>query len=119
MKKYQIIYADPPWEIKKIKRKVRPNQIEMDYPTMSLDEIKKLDINGISEDNSVCFLWTIQRYLPFAFDVLKEWGFKYQRTITWDKQAVIGLDQDCGETDRISKAISDEIHKRLGLTGGG
>ncbi len=84
--KYNVIYIDPPWDIKKIQRKVRPNQIEMDYPTMTLDQIKNLPIKSISEDNSVCFLWTIQKYLPYAFDVLKEWGFKYQRTITWDKQ---------------------------------
>ena len=85
-KKYNIIYADCPWPIKKIIRKVRPNQIEMDYPTMSLEEIKKLPISDISEENCVCFLWTIQKYLPYTFDVLREWGFKYQRTITWDKQ---------------------------------
>jgi len=85
MKKYQIIYADPPWRIQKIKRKVRPNQVDMDYPMMDLEDIKKLPIYNISEDNSVCFLWTIQRYLKDAFDVLAEWGFKYQRTITWDK----------------------------------
>lgn len=24
-KKYNVIYADPPWDVKKIKRKVRPN----------------------------------------------------------------------------------------------
>jgi len=86
MKKYNIIYADPPWEIKKMKRKVRPNQIAMDYPTMSFERIKSLNVEAITEDDCVCFLWTIQKYLPFAFDVLKSWGFKYQRTITWDKQ---------------------------------
>lgn len=85
-KKYNIIYADPPWQVKKIKRKVRPNQIKMDYPMMSLESIKMLPIQTISQDNSVCFLWTIQKYLPESFDVLKMWGFKYQRTITWDKQ---------------------------------
>lgn len=85
MKKYQIIYADPPWDVKKIIRKVRPNQVEMDYPTMSLDAIKQLPIRNISEENSVCFLWTTHSYLPKSFDVLSSWGFKYQRTITWDK----------------------------------
>jgi len=85
-KKYDIIYADPPWDIKKIQRKVRPNQISMDYPTMTLDEIKQLPISSISEGNSVCFLWTIQKYLPYAFDVLKTWGFTYLLTTTWDKQ---------------------------------
>lgn len=84
-KKYSIIYADPPWEVKKIKRKVRPNQVEFDYPTMTLEEIKNLPVSSITQDNAFCFLWTIQSYLPYAFDVLKAWGFKYQRVITWDK----------------------------------
>ena len=84
--KYGIIYADPPWDVKKIKRNVRPNQISFDYPTMSLEEISKLNIKEISADNSVCFLWATQAYLPKAFQVLECWGFKYQRTITWDKQ---------------------------------
>jgi len=85
MKKYQIIYVDPPWQIKKIQRKVRPNQVKMDYPTMSVEEIMALQIQSISEDQSVCFLWTIQKYLRQSFDVLEAWDFKYQRTITWDK----------------------------------
>jgi len=88
MKLYQVIYADPPWQINKIKRKVRPNQVKMDYPMMSLGEIKSFG-SRLEEHlaNDCClFLWTIQRYLPDAFKVVKDWGFKYQRTITWDKQ---------------------------------
>ena len=84
-KKYNIIYADPPWKIKKIKRKSRPNQIKMDYPVMELEDIKNLPVKNISKDNSVLFLWTIQKYLKDSFDVMNQWGFKYQRTITWDK----------------------------------
>jgi N6-adenosine-specific RNA methylase IME4 len=100
-KKYSVITVDPPWPIKKIQRKVRPNQIEMDYKTMSIDDIADLPINDIADlpindiadlpindiagDNSVCFLWTIQKYLPLSFDILEKWGFKYQRVITWDK----------------------------------
>ena len=84
-KKYDTILIDPPWEIKKIKRKVRPNQVEMDYDFLPIDVIRDLPIKSISEDNAVCFLWTIQKMLPYAFDILKHWGFKYQRTITWDK----------------------------------
>jgi len=84
-KKYQIIYADPPWPIKKIKRKVRPNQVDMDYPVMKIRDIKLLPVGDISEETCKCFLWTIQKYLKEAFDVLEYWGFKYQRTITWDK----------------------------------
>ena len=85
-KKYSVIYADPPWEVKKIKRRVRPNQQEMDYSTMSLEEIKSLPVQDISEDDSTLCLWTTQAYLPKAFEVLAAWGFRYQRTITWDKR---------------------------------
>ena len=85
-KKYQIIYADPPWQVTKSKRKVRPNQHGWDYPTMSVEEIKNLPITHLSDNNCVLFLWTTQKYLPFAFDVIESWGFKYQRVITWDKQ---------------------------------
>lgn len=85
MKKYQVIYADPPWEVKKIQRKVRPNQVHFDYETMSIDDIKNMPISNITDDNCVCFIWTTQSYLPHTFEILKAWGFKYQRTITWDK----------------------------------
>ena len=85
MKKYQIIYADPPWPVQKIKRACRPNQVEMDYPTMSVEDICKLPIESISEENSKLFLWTTHKFIPQTFDVMKCWGFKYQRTITWDK----------------------------------
>lgn len=83
--KYDVILADPPWPVKKIKRKVRPNQIEMDYPVMSLEEIGNLPVGSISLPNSVLFLWATHAHLPNAFEVMKKWGFKYQRTITWDK----------------------------------
>lgn len=86
MKKYRTIYADPPWPVEKIIRKVRRNQIEMDYPTMSLEAIKALPVRDMAEKDSYLFLWTTQKYLPDAFWVMLHWGFKYQRTITWDKQ---------------------------------
>ena len=84
-RKYNVIYADPPWDVKKIKRKVRPNQVKMDYPTMTLDEIKALPVGDIADEHSTLWLWTTHAYLPKSFEVMSEWGFRYQRTITWDK----------------------------------
>jgi N6-adenosine-specific RNA methylase IME4 len=85
LKKYQIIVVDPPWEIKKIIKKVRPNQINMDYPMMPLNEIKKLPINDISNDKCIIFVWTIDKYLYQTPEILKEWGFNYHLTMSWDK----------------------------------
>jgi len=84
-KKYRVIWADPPWDVKKIRRKVRPNQVAMDYLTMSLEEIKSLPVQDLADENCVLFLWTTHAYLPYAFEIMEAWGFRYQRTITWDK----------------------------------
>ena len=46
-KKYNIIYADPAWKMKKIERKVRPNQKGFDYPTMELEDIKNLPVKDL------------------------------------------------------------------------
>jgi len=87
MMKYKTIVIDPPWPVRKIVRKVRPNQKQkLDYPTMPLEQIQALPIASIAADNSVLFLWTTQAFLPKSFNILSQWGFKYQRTIAWDKQ---------------------------------
>lgn len=85
MKKYQIIVADPPWQITKIKKRVRPNQVEMDYPMMTLDEIRELPISKIAADSSICFIWTIDKYLYETPKILEVWGFKYHLTMAWNK----------------------------------
>lgn len=85
MKQYDVLVVDPPWEVKKIHRDCRPNQVEMGYPMMSIDEITRLPLPEICKENSVCFLWTIQKYIERSFSILREWGFKYLLTLTWDK----------------------------------
>lgn len=84
-KKYKTIVIDPPWEVQKIIREVRPNQSAFDYPTMTLDEIKDFPINDFMQDSCHLFLWTIQKYLPFAFNILNNWGLNYIFTMVWHK----------------------------------
>ena len=84
-KLYDVIVIDPPWEVKKIIREVRPNQKEFDYPTMTIEEIKAFPVKDLMADNCHVFLWTTQKYLPSAFDILKEWGLTYVLTMVWHK----------------------------------
>lgn len=86
MKKYQIIYADPPWKIHFLGRKeTRPNQ-SPDYKFMDLEDIKNLPVKNIADENGChLFMWTTHKNLPFSFDVMTAWGFKYHCCITWDK----------------------------------
>jgi len=83
---YRTIVIDPAWHIEKIKRKVAPNQIHMDYKMMSVDEIKEFPINKfVSKEGAFLFMWTIQKYLPDAFDIFKSWNFNYVCTMVWHK----------------------------------
>lgn len=84
--KYRTILIDPPWDIKFIKREVRPNQKLSYNGTMDIEEIKALPISTLAADECDLFLWTTQTYLPYSFDILKVWGFNYHITLTWDKR---------------------------------
>ena len=86
MSAYKVIVADPPWPVKKIVRRVRPNQKpNLDYQTMSVAAIANLNVLSLAAQDSVLFLWTTHAFLKSAFDVMDAWGFKYQRCLTWDK----------------------------------
>lgn len=84
---YRTIVIDPPWPMEKIEREVRPNQAGFDYPTMSIKEIKKMDL-PIADDAFV-FLWTTQKFLPSAFQIMEAWGLKYRFTMVWHKNGGI------------------------------
>lgn len=81
--KYHTIVIDPPWEMKKIEREVRPNQMGLDYPTMNYDELSEFEIPA--HDNCHLYVWTTQKHLPATFELLQEWGFKYLVTMVWHK----------------------------------
>jgi N6-adenosine-specific RNA methylase IME4 len=83
--KYDLIVIDPPYKIKKITHRLRPNQVKMDYPMMSLEEIKSLPIQSIANDKCWLFLWTTQKYLFQAKELLESWSFKYLATQVWQK----------------------------------
>lgn len=88
--KYDIIYADPPWrQSKGGKKKVRPlsSGTSLDYNVLSLDEIKEhLAIaTGLSNDNGILFLWTIEKYLHEAEELAKELGYKLHTRMIWEK----------------------------------
>jgi len=79
-KKYNIIYADPPWGYKD-KRDKHPRMsggATSHYNTMNIEDIKNLPIKYITEDNCMLFLWTTFPNLQEGLDVIKAWGFTYK-----------------------------------------
>jgi len=88
--KYRTVIIDPPWPIEKILREVRPNQVLLDYPTMTIEEIKALPVPELAyEDGCHIYLWTTHKYLPRAFEVLDAWGADYECLLTWVKNVGI------------------------------
>ena len=74
-KKYNIIYADPPWEYKESGSGNRV--VKSHYKTMQIEDIKKNPIKNISDDISILFLWVTFPRLKQGLEVIESWGFEY------------------------------------------
>lgn len=93
MTKYRTIVADPPWEYGdgfpslvgpgrgKLKRATK----SLPYPQMTVEDIARLPVDQLADTSAGLFLWTTNRYLRAAFDVVAAWGFTYTQTLIWVK----------------------------------
>ncbi len=87
-KLYKTIVIDPPWPVEKIIRKVVPitQQYDFEYAVMTLEEIAALPLPDFA-DKEGChvYLWATEKFLPMAFDILRQWGVNYIFTLVWHK----------------------------------
>ncbi len=83
MKKYQIIYADPPWSYKvwSEDKKVAQGTAKSHYSTMKIEDICNLKVNEIADKNCKLFLWATPPCLKEALEVMKAWGFEYKTIV--------------------------------------
>lgn len=91
-KKYDIIYADPPWayerRMKGANHKVWDQGAHLHYPTMSMEELSELPIHDIINKDCLLFLWVISPKMPDCIKVEESWGFKYITiAFVWHKNA--------------------------------
>ena len=86
--KYNIIYADPPWQYKVFhKSDAAHGAAESHYRTMTLDEIKALPVQDLAAENCALFLWVTPPLIVEATKpVMDAWGFRYiNKAFTWVK----------------------------------
>ena len=83
MKKYKIVYADPPWHYgsksavnNSTGSSIKP--LSEHYGTMSLHDLKALPVANITEEDAACFMWVTDSHLDEAVETFKAWGFKYK-----------------------------------------
>ena len=107
MKKYQIIYADPPWAYKD-KALAGKRGACCKYPTQSLEWLKALPVRDIACDTAVLFLWVTMPKLNECFDLITAWGFQYKTVgFTWIKSNKIssGLFMGMGRWTRANAEL--------------
>lgn len=105
-KKYNIIYADPAWKHTSWGNGNR--RPELHYPVMEIEDIKKLPVQDISDDDCVLFLWVTPPHIQEGLDVIKEWGFNYKTFgFTWVKQnkKSDGIFMGCGSWTRANAEV--------------
>lgn len=111
-KKYNVIYADPPWSYDNKSMKFTQDgenlAVEQQYSLMTNSEIKRMPIREICDDNAICFMWCVNPLMPIAFDVLKHWGFEYKTMLTWKKTSGTGF-WFRGVTEHILMGIRGDV----------
>jgi len=95
MKKYQIIYADPPWDFGNRMYSSNKNdhhrEISRAYNVMTTKDICDLPIDKITDNNCILFIWTTDAHIPDCLKVINAWGFKYKTVgFYWLKKELSG-----------------------------
>ena len=80
---YEVIYLDPPWRYEHAEP---TRKVENHYPTMSLDELKALEVPAA--DDSVMLMWATSPMLAQAMSLLDAWGFDYRTSMVWVKDKI-------------------------------
>ena len=87
--KFDVIYADPPWEYGGTQfygRDGKTGEAKSHYNTMSLKQLKELDVPSIAAKDCLLFLWVSSPLMDVALDVAKHWGFTYATVaFCWNK----------------------------------
>lgn len=97
---FSTILADPPWPYHSPKAIVGNAgrgfqdgkakdiiQVDVDehYDTMSIADIKSLNVKALTAPNAHLYLWTTNSFMVEAHEVAEAWGFKPKTILTWVK----------------------------------
>lgn len=75
VKKYDVIYADPPW---RYQDKKCNGACALHYDTMKIQDIKDLPVKELAAKDCVIFMWITYPMLKEGIELMEAWGFKYK-----------------------------------------
>jgi N6-adenosine-specific RNA methylase IME4 len=108
MGNFKLIVCDPPWSFKdSLKMSDVARGAAANYNTLSIDEIKKLQISSLSDSNGCLLaLWVPSSILQDGLDVMKAWGFTHKQTYVWVKVKKYSLQE-------LTKQFSKDVRSAL------
>jgi N6-adenosine-specific RNA methylase IME4 len=88
---FDVVSVDPPWPYEGESKNLTSfdsvgRRVANPYPEMSIGQIKSIELPLM--DNAVVLLWTTHKFLPDAFEILKEWNLDYKATLVWNKEKI-------------------------------
>ena len=100
-RKFDIVYADPAWHYNgkvqfdntskgvdaiDFSKEIFVSSASFKYPTLKLEELMQLQVNKITEENCLLFMWSTNPHLSQAIELGSAWGFDYKTVaFVWDK----------------------------------
>jgi len=100
-KKFDIIYADPPWHYNgklqfdkssksaekiDLAKKIFISSASFKYPTIKTKDLMKIPVQKIAKDDCLLFMWATNPHLSQAISLGEAWGFEYKTVaFIWDK----------------------------------
>jgi N6-adenosine-specific RNA methylase IME4 len=86
MKKYSLIYADPPWSFRD-KCNSGKRGASHKYPVMKLADLRALPVPTLAAENCLLAMWWVSAMPKEAIELAEAWGFKVKLMLgfNWEK----------------------------------
>lgn len=100
MTRYRTIVADPPWDLKGgpliggvgegFQFDGPERSRDLPYSVLSVDALKAMPVADLADTDCALYLWTVNAYVPAAYEVARAWGFKPSTLLVWAKNPMGG-----------------------------
>src|SRR5262249_20310432 len=78
LKRYGVIYADPPWNFQNFSEKGTGRNAVAHYNCMDFAQLAAMQPQRWAAKDCVLFLWVTDPMWPKALELIDTWGFKYR-----------------------------------------
>jgi N6-adenosine-specific RNA methylase IME4 len=78
LKRYGVIYADPPWSFKNFSEKGTGRNAIAHYKCMEFSDLASMQPQRWAARDCVLLMWATDPLLPKALDLIEAWGFTYK-----------------------------------------